>query len=1062
MSRASGLIGRMIEQMAPHRGRVSNVSADVVDALGYLETVSATEALLTLPHSGGLVEIDRTTRQFLADQPNALWVADLRRGDETVTLTPFAPPRNEPLAASVPVRVDEATRERLGELRLPRDGDLLRVLSLPAGHGHVAILGMRTIAALDAEDARRVTWWVPGGGALELRVDDDGTGGTVLTLLDVVKESDAHTANAGPNVLVTLRPGAALPVVGPEEGKGPPRSAVPLFHPARSKLFDAWARYTAIIRQESVDRQTARAACPIHYTDAGQRGSRWRAVASVSQEAVDAWLGPDPQEGREVRIDQTAAIVEDDTDTARVTVESVVLRGPGQLELVMRGERGASVVPASGRLAARENRGEKVRLERERTALELLSKGAAGCPRLTLLLGTPEVATPPDMEALRPAPASPLDPSQEAAVQAIVGCKDLVAIQGPPGTGKTGVFAEAIRQIAARGRREGREYRVLVSSGQNEAISNLLQRLSGVEGVLVHTVERAARDDDEGRRFAERLEQQREQAVKSLDARLAQSGISDRLAHVREAEDAVEELRTIAAGGPRAGKRLAQRLCELADDAEAPLGHFERGEARAIAHELSARETEAAGAPQSSAHGEAQATLGLVPSSRDVPAAPEAISAWWAEVGGAWPGESRAAVGMVVTAVLESLALENAVRRSLALNRALPRLREVVAGTTWPIASRQPVTSRIPLEDRVDAWLATAARRVREAGEAITASAPAVAWRFLQSLREDSRAWARIVERHGNAVAATCSMAAKAQPEPGYPFDWVIIDEAGHATPFELLIPMVQGRRIVLIGDHRQLPPMVDEAVARRASDDAAAPLNLDGLTLFGELFRLLPRTNARRLEVQYRMHETIGNLVDTVFYRPHNEGLQTHFCGERVSPKWLVETDTPAGRRTVLRSRGVFGDAPVVWHDVAARRGCGEENPEEARAVVALLQEYDRAGVPPEDIAVICPYRRQRTKIEAELIKVETRPHVYTIDSVQGREYPVVLLCLVRTDGRAGFVASPNRLNVAISRAQRQLVFVGTASAFLHSDRVLRNAPHLHQVVAEARRLTHGNAERP
>ena len=408
---------------------------------------------------------------------------------------------------------------------------------------------------------------------------------------------------------------------------------------------------------------------------------------------------------------------------------------------------------------------------------------------------------------------------------------------------------------------------------------------------------------------------------------------------------------------------------------------------------------------------------------------------------------------MAVAGVAEALALESPLRRDMAVNRALPRLRAGVAATTWPVPSALPVSTRIPVEDRLDAWLSTAARRVRETGEAITASAPAVAWRFLQALREDPRAWARIVQRHGNAVAATCSMAAKAQPEPGDPFDWVIIDEAGHATPFELLIPMVQGRRIVLIGDHRQLPPMVDEAVARRATDDEGTPLNLDGLTLFGELFRLLPATNALRLQVQYRMHAAIGNLVDTIFYRPHGEGLDTHFSGDRVSPKWLVEVDTPAGRTSVARSRGAFGDAPVVWHDVAARRGCGEENPEEARAVVALLQAYALAGVLHEDVAVICPYRRQREKIKVELGKAQLPDHVYTIDSVQGREYPVVLLCLVRTDGRAGFLASPNRLNVAISRAQRQLVFVGTASAFLHSDGVRRNAPHLHKVVTEARR---------
>lgn len=1050
----SPLIGRMVERMPPHQVRVRAPNGDFVDEIGTLAVVSATEAQLVLPDAEGRVTIERATRTFANANPQALWVADIRDGDDTATLTPFAPPRIENLGVGVPVRVDESLRKRLGELRLPRDGDLLPTLALRAARGHVAVLGMRTIAALDTTDARRVTWWLPDGGALELLVEDDGQGGTVLQLVDVVRESDAHTANAGPNVVVHLQPGAALPMVGPSEGKGPRREAVAVLHPPRSKLMDAWARYTMVARQEGEDRQAARGRYPIAYTDAVQRGPHWRARATLAPDAIEAWVGAGQQEGRDIRVDQAAAVVEGERDAAKVTVETIVVRGPGQLDLLLKAERGVSVIPVSGVLAARENMGERVRIGREREALEMLTKGAAACPSLPLLLAKPEAATPPTMGPLRPVPEAALDESQERAVQAIVGCEDLLAIQGPPGTGKTGVFAEALRQIAAKGRRDGRTYRVLVSSGQNEAITNLLQRLAAVDGVFVHVVERAARDEDEGFRFAARLEDQRGQALQKLEARLAESAIAARLARVREAADAISELRALAAAGPRGWGRLATRLREVADDADAPLGHFDRDEARALARSLDAERPDCR-------DGERPPDPGNVNlAARALPADPAAVAGWWDAAGADWPAEHRAAVGAAAAEVAGAAATENPIRRDLALKRALPRLRTAIAATQWPAPAAPPAPLGIPLEDRLDAWVATADRRVREAGDAITASPEGVAWRFVQSLREDPGAWACIVERHGNTVAATCSMAAKAMPDPGAPYDWVIVDEAGHATPFELLVPMVQGRRVVLIGDHRQLPPMVDEAIARRAADEGGWPLDIDGLTLFGELFRLLPRTNALRLGVQYRMHEDIGRMVDSVFYRGHGEGLVTHFAGDRVSPKWLVEVDTPEGRRAVPRSRGMFSDAPVVLHDVPTRARCTEDNPDEAGAVVDLVQRYQLAGVDHRDIAIICPYRRQRARIEAALREAQLAAQVRTIDSVQGREYPVVLLCLVRTDGSPGFLSSPNRLNVAISRAQRQIVFVGSASTFLSSKRVRGKAPHLHQVLTEAVRLDEARRE--
>lgn len=353
-------------------------------------------------------------------------------------------------------------------------------------------------------------------------------------------------------------------------------------------------------------------------------------------------------------------------------------------------------------------------------------------------------------------------------------------------------------------------------------------------------------------------------------------------------------------------------------------------------------------------------------------------------------------------------------RRDLRLPSAVEQAREGLV--TAATRSSAPIGPTLPA--LLDAWFASALRSVSAARSALALLPEAIRHRFLTALVEDPATWDRIVAKHANTVAATCSMSARSGADD---FDWVIIDEAGRASPFELLIPLVQGRRIVLIGDHRQLPPTVDEAIWRRSEAGSTQP-DIRYETVFQELWNKVPSLCRVRLGTEYRMHERIGEVVSEAFYRGAGEGLRHYWSGARADHR--------------LYARGPHANKPLVWVDLPGRQRRTYENPEEVEAILGLLAGYSAAGAAAGDVAVIVPYAAQRDRLERGAAEAGLAgfAHVYTIDAVQGREWPVVVLGTTRTDGGAGFLTSPHRVNVALSRAQRQLIVLGTWSRLLRS----------------------------
>jgi len=222
-------------------------------------------------------------------------------------------------------------------------------------------------------------------------------------------------------------------------------------------------------------------------------------------------------------------------------------------------------------------------------------------------------------------------------------------------------------------------------------------------------------------------------------------------------------------------------------------------------------------------------------------------------------------------------------------------------------------------------------------------------------------------------------------------FEMAIVDEAAQLTEPLTLGLILRARRFVLIGDDRQLPPVV------RAREL--------GQSMFE---RLKGETqNVTLIETQYRMHPGIMEVSNRLFYD-----------GRLRSGVGADERTPPDG-------------APVVFIPVESDRD-GRSNPDEARAVVELVRSFTRdRGIDPESIGIVSPFRAQVVLLRQML--PGSGVTIDTVERFQGGERDIMILSFVRSRG-TGFVFDDRRLNVAITRARRKLILVAHPELFQRS----------------------------
>jgi len=245
-------------------------------------------------------------------------------------------------------------------------------------------------------------------------------------------------------------------------------------------------------------------------------------------------------------------------------------------------------------------------------------------------------------------------------------------------------------------------------------------------------------------------------------------------------------------------------------------------------------------------------------------------------------------------------------------------------------------------------------------------------------------------------------------------FDLLVIDEATQATEPITWIPMTRARKVIMAGDHFQLPPTV------RSKEAEERGL---GKTLFERYYDILPDEFKKLLERQYRMNEKIMGFSSREFYK------NLLIADESVRNKTL--SDLPGVKKCPATQ------APLIFIDTAGK-GFEEKleegsqsryNPEEAELVLSELGKILSFGMPPEEIAVISPYSAQVRLLASKT--PDSRVEIDSVDGFQGREKELVIVSLVRSnmEGEMGFLNDTRRMNVAMTRAKKKLIVIGDSA---------------------------------
>jgi hypothetical protein len=701
--------------------------------------------------------------------------------------------------------------------------------------------------------------------------------------------------------------------------------------------------------------------------------------------------------------------------------------------------------------------GDRKRLERREHAQSLIASAECPMPQLGLLLegsAVPERRRKTE-EALSAAARAVFggEPTarQVEALRVALNTPDIALIQGPPGTGKTKTIAALEARLAelSEGDLAGQ---TLLTSYQHDAVENAASRtlVFGLPAIKVGR-KRGTTDQSDG---FDRWRRERADAVRADLSTLPERPVTDVLRKVRT-------LATAYVASPLTADESLRVIGEIQDLCGSYVPPTLNDRLDVLRQELSR-------SPQIDDAEDDDRALALkaVRALRTDPIA-------FGDDGPRNAGRARLR--------LQRMGLYDEDKHRVLSEAAewtsedapsfLSELKRLQDGLIDLLSAERPVGAPMVHSD-LESLLGDIVNALFTRARESAGGEDAVLHEYLNDLENDIDAVRDAVRNYTVVLAATCQQSvgfqmSRAKGEDTV-FANVIVDEAARANPLDLFIPMSRAeRRIILVGDHRQLPhilePDIESQLEQSVSDATTAALRR---SLFERLFQAMKEREAKdgvkrtvTLDQQYRMHPVLGSFVSDTFYAPYGEGFES----PRRPEEFVHDLPGYAGR-------------VAAWVEIPLSRGREHGGQSKRRTVEAewIAKEVERLATARRDLSfgVISFYSAQADEVLLAMEKRgmserlddgsfrvkdawrETRSEdgrlierlrVGTVDAFQGKEFDVVFLSMTRandlpvSDERSlrrkfGHLMLENRLCVAMSRQQRLLVVVGD-SAMLRGE---------------------------
>lgn len=690
---------------------------------------------------------------------------------------------------------------------------------------------------------------------------------------------------------------------------------------------------------------------------------------------------------------------------------------------------------------------EGARQKRREKALNILETATAGLPYLGLILEgqtfertiarKPKILT---KAARRIFGENGPNPAQEKALRIALTTPDIALIQGPPGTGKTRVIQALLMMLnEGRGASDNLE-RVLVTSLQHEAVDNAIAGMS-ITGLPVDRLGGKKGED----RGAELIQAWGNQVIEVVRSHLSSEPSPTRVL-IEQLKGYLSHWRTSAGG--REGTR--EIILAFRNAAEKFLSAQSIAELDRLANTV----------PEIPEQNQAVITDGDEREELETRLNQQCITKETFLENGQYqarrlrrflePYLDYLSPDIIETVeVAASWSLENTIYPEpwIYLQNACIGIRQILLDIPFtPVITEQDIS-----DQEIEQCLLAAIAEIELSREQSAEGIQEALELFVRYLESDPNHVREVISKYSPIQATSCGQAdSKWLGMADKTFNLVIVDEAARANPLDLLIPMVKGRKIILVGDHKQLPHVLEREIEQSLNQEGDEKLReIYGKSLFERLWESLPRQTAVdgiertvQLTDQFRMHPTIGQFVSDRFYPD--------------SP--LNSSFVPPEKRPNYTSR--YNQKPIAWLNVPNAQG-GEvragnhswQRPAEVERIMTelglilphIMEKYPNfdPSQPVGMVGIIAFYSAQEQAIKEAIANprqglpehFQQRVRVGTVDAFQGREYDIVYLSTVRSnqqqsvEQRLGFTALPNRLCVAFSRARCVLIGVGDAA---------------------------------